>query len=128
MSRARPLLTVVIPVYNGGDEIVANVGTIRRAITERIPPDDVELVVVSDGSIDATAERLLESRGEQGTRVIHYDRNLGKGYAIRTGMLASRGDWVAFVDADLDLDPSVIPHYLEVARARDLDFAIGSKR
>ena len=42
-------------------------------------------------------------------RVIHYDRNLGKGYAVKLGALAARGDWIALVDADLDLDPGGDP-------------------
>ncbi len=61
-------------------------------------------------------------------RVIHYDRNLGKGYAVKLGALAAEGDWVALVDADLDLDPSAVPAFLEAARREGLDFAIGSKR
>jgi glycosyltransferase involved in cell wall biosynthesis len=125
---ARPLLTVVVPVYNGGDEIVDNVGVIRRALVEGLPGESIEIIVVSDGSIDATAEQLLAARAEAGWRVIHYDRNLGKGYAVKAGALASRGDWVALIDADLDLDPSSVPSYLAVARREDLDFAIGSKR
>ncbi len=123
-----PLLTVVVPVYNGGDEIVANVDVIRRAVADGIPGADVELIVVSDGSIDGTAERLLESRGEQGIRVLHYDRNLGKGYAVKAGALAAHAEWIALVDADLDLDPGSIPSYLEAARREGLDLAIGSKR
>jgi hypothetical protein len=118
---------VVVPVYNGGDEVVENVGVIRDAVTSELPGEDVEVVVVSDGSIDGTAERLLETRSE-GNRVIHYDRNLGKGYAVKAGALASHGAWVALIDADLDLDPRSIPTYLEAARADRLDFAIGSKR
>jgi glycosyltransferase involved in cell wall biosynthesis len=120
-------LTVVVPVYNGGDEIVDNVGVIRAAVTRELAGEDIELVVVSDGSIDGTAERLLETRDES-TRVIHYDRNLGKGYAVKAGALASHGTWIALVDADLDLDPASIPTYLVAAREGPLDFAIGSKR
>ena len=115
-SPLRPLLTVVVPVYNGGDEIVDNVSAIRRAVVDGLNGEDVETIVVSDGSIDDTAERLLAARGDLGIRVIHYDRNLGKGYAVRAGALASHGAWVALVDADLDLDPVSIPSYLEVAR------------
>jgi glycosyltransferase involved in cell wall biosynthesis len=122
------LLTVVVPVYNGGDEIIGNIGEIRRAIVDGLPDEDVEVIVVSDGSIDETAERLLAARSDAGIRVIHYDRNLGKGYAVRAGSLAARGEWVALVDADLDLDPASIPDYLDIARRDQLDFAIGSKR
>src|SRR5205823_1581992 len=109
------------------EEIVAHVGVIRRAVAAGVPEEEIEVIVVSDGSIDGSAERLLESRDE-GIRVIHYDRNLGKGYAVKAGALASHGEWVALVDADLDLDPGSIPSYLEVARRESLDFAIGSKR
>jgi glycosyltransferase involved in cell wall biosynthesis len=122
------LLTVVVPVYNGGDEIVENVEQIRSRIVAGLPEADVEVIVVSDGSIDGTAERLLESRAERGIRVIHYDRNLGKGYAVKAGGRAAHGDWIALVDADLDLDPAAIPGFVAVARGEELDFAIGSKR
>jgi glycosyltransferase involved in cell wall biosynthesis len=124
----RPLLTVVVPVYNGGDEIVDNVNVIQRSVSEGLRGEEVEVIVVSDGSIDDTAERLLAARSEAGIRVIHYDRNLGKGYAVKIGALAAHGAWVALVDADLDLDPASVPFFVETARREDLDFAIGSKR
>lgn len=127
-ARSQPALTVVVPVYNGGDGIIENVTAIRRAITDGLAGERLETIVVSDGSIDDTAERLLAARGDVDIRVIHYDRNLGKGYAVKAGALASHGAWVALVDADLDLDPASIPEYLELARRERLDFAIGSKR
>jgi glycosyltransferase involved in cell wall biosynthesis len=124
----RIAVTVVVPVYNGGPEIVANVETIRSSVQRGLPGETIEVVVVSDGSIDDTAERLLAARTSAGIRVIHYDRNLGKGYAVKTGALAAEGDWVAIVDADLDLDPAAIPAYLEVGRRERLDLVVGSKR
>lgn len=127
-SPSRPVLSVVIPVFNGGPEIVENIGEIRRRAAGDLRPEELELVVVSDGSIDGTSERLLAARSDVDMRVIHYDRNLGKGYAIKIGALAAHGDWIATVDADLDLDPGSIPAYLDAARREGLDFAIGSKR
>jgi glycosyltransferase involved in cell wall biosynthesis len=123
-----PVLTAVVPVYNGGEEIVGNVDAIRRALTAGLPQEPIEVIVVSDGSIDETAAQLSQARGDVGFRLIHYDRNLGKGYAVKAGALAARGDWIALIDADLDLDPASIPSFLEVARTEQLDFAIGSKR
>jgi glycosyltransferase involved in cell wall biosynthesis len=127
-TRVRPLLSIVVPVYNGGAEIVANIAVIRRDAGGGLPPADVELIVVSDGSIDGTTERLIEAQSDVDMHVIHYDRNLGKGYAVKLGAMEAQGSWIALVDADLDLDPSLIPSYLETARLESLDFAIGSKR
>jgi glycosyltransferase involved in cell wall biosynthesis len=127
-SSSRPLLTAVVPVYNGGEEVVENVTVIQRALAKGLPGAEVEVIVVSDGSIDDTADHLLAARSEAGIRVIHYDRNLGKGYAVKAGALASHGAWVALVDADLDVDPRSVPAFVEIARREKLDFAIGSKR
>ena len=60
--------------------------------------------------------------------MIHYDRNLGKGYALKVGVLAARGRFVAFIDADLDLDPASLPIFLRTAERDQLDMVIGSKR
>jgi len=125
---ARPLLSVVVPVYNGGPAIVENVEVIRKGTGEGLGADELELIVVSDGSIDGTDERLLAARSDVAMRVIHYDRNLGKGYAVKIGTLAARGAWIALVDADLDLDPGAIPGYLRKAHEERLDLVIGSKR
>jgi glycosyltransferase involved in cell wall biosynthesis len=122
------VLSAVLPVYNGGAEIVDNVDVIRRTLATGLPTEDVEVIVVSDGSIDETEVELAKARGDVGFRLIHYDRNLGKGYAVKAGALAATGEWIALIDADLDLDPSSVPAYLEVARRENLDFAIGSKR
>jgi glycosyltransferase involved in cell wall biosynthesis len=125
-NSARPLLSVVIPVYNQAGTIVDNVSTIRERVESGLG-ESVELIVVSDGSIDASEERLLEDDSHR-ARVIHYDRNLGKGFAIKTGALAARGRWISYVDADLDLDPASIVDFLALAQQDSLDFVIGSKR
>jgi hypothetical protein len=127
-AMAKPLLSVVVPVYNGGEEIVGNVTAIQRAVAAGLAGEEIEVIVVSDGSLDETGERLLEARSDAGIRVIHYDRNLGKGYAVKAGSLAAHADWVALVDSDLDLDPASVPAFLVIARSEQLDFAIGSKR
>ena len=127
-DRTRPTLSVVVPVYNGGEGIVENVAIIRKAAAGDLASEAVELIVVSDGSIDGTTERLLEARTDVDMHVIHYDRNAGKGYAVKVGALAAKGSWIAVVDADLDLDPGLIPSYLATAQREELDFAVGSKR
>jgi glycosyltransferase involved in cell wall biosynthesis len=120
------LLSVVVPVFNQESAIEDNVATIRESIAAGLDAP-FELIVVSDGSIDGTAERVLETAAEN-VRVIHYDRNLGKGYAIKVGALEAQGRYVAYIDADLDLDPGWLPRYVARAEEAGLDFAIGSKR
>lgn len=122
-----PTLSVIVPVFNQASSIVENIRTIRERIGAEFD-EPFEVVVVSDGSIDSTEEELLSSGRPGEFRVFHYDRNLGKGFAVKLGALEATGDWIGFVDADLDLDPVALPTYLRIARERDLDFAIGSKR
>lgn len=120
------LLSVIVPVYNQADAIAQNV----RVIAERVAlglPGDFEIIVVSDGSVDDTGELLVESELAS-VRVIHYDRNLGKGYAVKIGALEAEGEWIGFVDADLDLDPAALATYVQHGREHRLDFVIGSKR
>lgn len=126
-ERERQLeLSVVVPVFNQADSIAGSMELIRGCLQESLG-DAFELIVVSDGSVDETVERVFDARLEN-VRVIHYDRNLGKGYAVKIGALEARGRWIAFIDADLDLHPSRLPDFLHVAEAECLDFAIGSKR
>ena len=57
-----------------------------------------------------------------------YERNLGKGYALRTGSAVARGRYVAWIDSDMDLDPAGLWDFLALARRDDLDTVVGSKR
>ena len=119
-------LSVIVPAYNQASSIGENLRTILRRASDGLS-GEVELILVSDGSIDRTEERALEG-AEPAIRVIHYDRNLGKGYAVKIGALEARGAWIAYCDADLDLDPAALPLFVAAAEQERLDFAIGSKR
>ena len=122
-----PVLSIVAPAFNQASTIEATLREILRRLDSR--GLDFELIVVSDGSRDDTfgAARRLEASDPR-VRVIGYDRNLGKGFAVRTGSLAARGAWVAWIDSDLDLDPSRVADFLARAQAEDLDVVVGSKR
>src|SRR5438270_11299898 len=93
-------LTVVIPALNEEEAIGS---TIRRCLDARdeikraAGLDDVELIVVSDGSTDRTVEI---ARGFHDVEVIVFEKNRGYGAAIKEGFRHGRGDLVGFVDAD----------------------------
>jgi glycosyltransferase involved in cell wall biosynthesis len=124
-SESGPLLSVVTPVYNGAGFIAENVEILRSEFAGS--GVSYELIVVSDGSVDDTAQRALAA-GHPEVRVLHYDRNVGKGYAVKLGLLAARGQYVGFIDSDLDLHPAELPAFLEAMERDRLDAAIGSKR
>jgi dolichyl-phosphate beta-glucosyltransferase len=100
-TEPRPALSVVIPVFNEETKIDAD---LEAALAYFRPqPYSFELIVVDDGSSDGTPAKLAEwgKRAAPHLRVICYQPNRGKGCAVRTGMLAARGERRMFVDAGL---------------------------
>ena len=90
-------ISVVIPAYNEADRLGA---TLRRAVEYLARRgDSYEILVVDDGSRDRTVE-VAEAFSGDGVRVIRHERNRGKGGAIKTGIIASRGVEVLLSDAD----------------------------
>lgn len=120
-----PRLSVVVPAFNQQDSIRGNLATIEQRLeTVGLP---FEIVVVSDGSVDRTYDEACRHDSAR-VRVLDYHRNLGKGYALRTGSREARGDLVAWIDSDLDLDPAALRGFLDVFAAGDADIVVGSKR
>ena len=124
-TESGPLLSVVTPVYNGAAFIAENVSIIRRELSSA--GVSYELIVVSDGSADDTVQRVAGAAHPE-VRILHYDRNIGKGYAVKLGLLAARGRFVGFIDSDLDLHPAELASFLTAMERDSLDAAIGSKR
>lgn len=113
-------LSLVVPAYNEGDSIEKVLDMLDRAVKDsRLR---YEIVVVDDGSIDLTASRAVDYASRNGghVKVVTYRRNVGKGYAVRTGFLRSCGDAVVFVDSDLEIDVNQIGHYVEALRNSDI--------
>ena len=95
-------LSIIIAAYNEEKRIVDSLRKIRDYETSPDLDLDFEIIVVDDGSSDRTASIVSELIGEMpNLRVISYEKNRGKGYALRTGVLASRGGLVLVSDADL---------------------------
>ncbi len=122
---AQPSLTLIVPTYNGATYIGANVREIVLAL--EVLEVRFELLVVCDGSIDGTAA-AAESVGDPRVRVLRYERNHGKGYAICFGFMRARGRLVGWLDADLDIDPQTIVAAFRRFQEASIDAAIGSKR
>lgn len=116
-------LSVVIPAFNEAQSLPNTLRAVRDFL--RSSPLIAEILVVDDGSQDNTAEVASGLLGDGG-RVISLRRNRGKGSAIRTGVLASRGETVLLSDADLST-PIADLELLQAARRDGADIAIGSR-
>ncbi len=120
------VLSVVIPAYNEQDGIS---GIIERVLAVKSPLseagiEDLELIVVDDGSHDRTAEIVSSYRG---VRLIRHSVNLGYGAALKTGFRHARGDLLAFLDADGTYPPEEFPRLCQVALEQKADLVIGSR-
>ena len=92
-------LTILMPVF---DEHATVEEAIDDALSAELPVDRRELIVVDDGSTDATRELLDRRRWPEGVTIVYHDTNVGKGAAIRTGLQYATGEFSAILDADLE--------------------------
>ena len=97
-----PLISIVVPVYN---EVRTVASVIARLIAIDLPAPR-EILVINDGSTDGTREVLDQITERPELRIIHAEKNGGKGSAIRIGFANASGTIVAIQDADLELDPA----------------------
>jgi dolichol-phosphate mannosyltransferase len=119
------LLSVVVPVRNEQDNIVPLITEVRAALDGVV---DYEIIYVNDGSTDATPQRLQEMQREcPQLRVIRHAHSCGQSTAVRTGVKAARGDWVATLDGDGQNDPADIPK-LMAAVEEGVELVGGNRR
>ncbi|MCB1256552.1 MAG: glycosyltransferase [Microthrixaceae bacterium] len=117
-------LSVVLPAFNEEDRIEASVRQVRRELHGIADSGGLEILVVDDGSHDATSQRALDAGADS---VIRHEVNRGKGAAVRTGMLAANGRTIAFTDSDLSYAPGQIAGLLEEIE-RGWDVVVGSRQ
>jgi glycosyltransferase involved in cell wall biosynthesis len=127
VTSRRPLrLSVVIPVYNER-HLVREL--LRRLLDVRPPGiQNLEVIVVDDGSKDGTREILREIAAEHKEIVyIEHERNQGKGAAVRTGIAAASGELIVFQDADLEYDPRDLSRMVRPFFEDGADVVYGSR-
>lgn len=116
-------LSVVIPAYKAADFIGETVARLRAELTPHVGKDELEIVVVDDGSGDDTFAAAKRSGADL---VLQLPQNRGKGAAVRRGMLEAHGRTIAFTDADLAYEPALILQLLAETEA-GWDVVVGSR-
>lgn len=121
----RKLLSVIVPAYKQESTIqkdILNIENILKQIRY-----DYELIIVIDGKTDQTYEKAKKLENKK-IKVIGYETNHGKGYAVRFGIARSTGNIVAFIDSGMELNPNGISMLLEHFEWYNADIIVGSKR
>lgn len=118
-------LTIVMPCYNEGTRIYRNIIELATQVEKFC--DNFRIIVVNDGSTDDTEQEIQRAKlADSRVGVISYPENRGKGFAVRRGMLSAKSEYVAFIDADLELPPHLLEGFLKEA-GDGADIVIGSK-
>jgi len=120
-------LTIVIPALNEEDAIGSTIErclAAREMIVEHSPVDEVEIIVVSDGSTDRTAQ-VAEGYGD--VQLIVFEQNQGYGAAIKEGFRRGSGEIVGFLDADGTCDPRFFSELCTALVSRQAAVALGSR-
>jgi glycosyltransferase involved in cell wall biosynthesis len=118
-------LTVVMPLHNEGAQITSNV---EQTLAVLRMLGTFEMILVNDGSSDNSGEEIARLAEKFPEEIVSLQlTRSGKGEALRRGAQAARGDFVVFIDADLDLPPEQILFFVAIQRVKKADAVIGSK-
>ena len=122
----RPALSLVIPAYRQAATIGQEIRALDALLGTLAPSHEILLVI--DGNDDDTLGAVTRESLPPNLRIECFEDNQGKGAALKHGLLLSRGQLVAFIDAGGDLDPSALRIMLAMQELFHADIVIGSKR
>ena len=123
MTSNNILISILIPSFNEEKTILNILNRVSKTIDSSI---NYEVVIINDGSTDNTL-KLLEQNKNLYNQLITYERNYGKGNAIKKGLEVSKGKYIFFQDADLEYDPIDINKFTKLINRFEPDLIIGSR-
>ena len=118
-AAGRPYVSLVNPAYNEAEVVPELLRRVEAAL--RTTGRAFEVILIDDGSTDATPRLLAEARQQRPwLRVLRMRRNAGQSAAFEAGFAAARGEIIATIDADLQNDPEEIPRLLPLLDGYDM--------
>lgn len=118
-------LSIIIPVYKQEKSIsqdLLNISSVLNQIRY-----DYEIIIIIDGKTD-NSYQIIKKLKLKKTKIYYYKHNHGKGYAVRYGMTKTKGDYIAFIDSGMEIDPNGISMILEHMEWYNADIIVGSKQ
>lgn len=120
-------VSVILPCFNLAASVAKNLSVLTQLLDRR--GFAFELLPIDDGSNDTTASNIeAYSLKNSTTHPLYHSVNLGKGAAIQAALKHAQFEWVLLLDGDLDLSPTVLPAFCDIAASTNADVVIGSKR
>ncbi len=115
-------ISLMIPAYNEGKKIIRTLEKLQSFVENE--KDDWEVLIINDGSTDNTL-KILKNYQPQFFKIVSYNQNKGKGFAIKKGVKQATGDHICFIDSDLAYSFDNLKNLLSYLK--DFDVVIGSR-
>ena len=117
-------ISIIIPAFEEEKSIQKAIERIEKVLEPRFV--NYEIIVVADGCTDNTVKNAEEILSKN-LKVVSYEQNQGKGYALQVGFSGASGELIVFCDGDLDINPLGIVAMVEMLTTRNADVVVGSK-
>lgn len=122
--RDRPLLSVIVPVFNEKNTFST---MMKKLLPKQIEGIDKEVIIVESNSTDGTKEDVEKYRNSPDVKIISEERPRGKGHAVRTGFMHAQGDYIIIQDGDLEYDVDDYDMLLEPLTSGKAAFVLGTR-
>lgn len=123
-SKSPHVISLIIPAYKQEKTIFKDITNLKKSLDDL--KQQYEIIVVIDGVLDKTYQQLKKIKTKK-LRIFKFDRNQGKGSAIKFGVKNAKGDIIGFIDAGMDIDPTGIAMLINHMLWYDADIIVGSK-
>jgi Glycosyl transferase family 2 len=123
-KRERPMVSVIMPVFN---EFSTFNESINRVLAKEVTGVDIQVIIVESNSTDGTRGLVAKYEGHERIDIIWQEKPSGKGYAVREGFAAAKGDIILIQDADLEYDVSDYDSLIDELTSWRSSFVLGSR-